>query len=257
MADISGRRAVITGASSGLGAALAAELARRGAAVGLVARRQERLEEHAATIRAAGGTAAWQVADVTDRQGLHGALDRLETELGGADVAVANAGFNRFEQPHRFEPGRALAIYDANLLGALHVVDWALPRFLERRAGHLVAIASLAGYFGFPGSAAYCGSKAAIRLHFQSLRLSLASYGIAVTTICPGFVETELTEKNDFRMPFLWPVEKAARRMADDIEARRGEVAFPWQLRLALGALTRLVPTRIAEALVRRAAPHR
>jgi short-subunit dehydrogenase len=251
--DLQGKRVLITGASSGIGAALAAELARRGAAVGLLARRTERLEAQAAAIRGAGGTAAWAAADVRDGARFHAALDELEGELGGAEVVVANAGFNRFESPGRFQPGRAAAIYDVNLLGTLRLIDWALPRFLERRSGHLVGIASIAGFLGVPGSAAYCGSKAAVRIHLQSLRISLAGYGIAVTTICPGFVESELTQKNDFTMPFLWPTPRAARYIAETIERRRGEVVFPWQMRLLVGAATRLLPTRLLEVLLRRA----
>lgn len=251
MPSLSERVVLITGASSGIGEFLARELVRRGARVGLLARREERLQQLAEELRGAGGHAAWAVADVTDGPALTEALDRLEGELGPVDVVVANAGYGRPETPSSFKPGRGLAIYDVNLLGALHVVDWALPRFLERGAGHLVAVASVAGFFGLPDNAAYCGSKAALRVHFQSLRLSLRKLGIAVTTICPGFVESELTAKNRFPMPFLWSTDRAARTIADAIERRRGEVVFPWQMRLALGMLTRL-PTRLAEAVAGR-----
>lgn len=248
-----GQTVYVTGASSGIGAQLARELAGRGAAVGLLARREERLAELAGELHQAGQIAAWRAADVTDRDGLHAACDALAGEIGEPDVAVANAGWNRAEPMSRFKPGRALSIYDTNLLGFLHLVDWALPRFLERGAGHLVGVASLASYVGFADNAAYSGSKAAMRVHLQSLRMSLKRHGVAVTTLCPGFVESELTAKNPYRMPFLWPADRACRYMADAIEKRRGEVAFPWQMRFAVClVMARLIPRAVLERLLAR-----
>lgn len=247
MTYFAGKAVVITGASSGIGAWLAREAARRGARVGLLARREERLAQLAAEIEEAGGRAAWASADVVDAGELEGGLDRLAEELGGADVVVANAGYGRPEPPHKFRPGRALAMYDVNLFGMLRTVDWALPRFLDRRSGHLVGVASVASFLGMTNSASYCGSKAAMRVHLQSLRVSLAPYGVAVTTICPGFVESELTEKNKFRMPFIWETERAARKIADAIEKRRGEVVFPWQMKAFIGLATRVLPTALVE----------
>ncbi len=250
MSRLAGRAVLVTGASSGIGAHLARELARRGARVGLLARREDRLRELADEIAEAGGSAAWAEADVTRAEELGGALDRLAEELGGDDVVVANAGYGRPEPPHKLRPGRALQMYDTNLFGMLRTIDWALPRFLARRAGHLVGVASVAGFLGMTNSASYCGSKAAMRIHLQSLRVSLRPYGIAVTTICPGFVKSELTDKNDFPMPFLWETDRAARKIADAIERRRGEVVFPWQVKLVLILATRLVPTALVERLM-------
>ncbi len=251
--SLQGKIVYITGASSGLGEYLTRELVRRGAAVGLLARREERLREIADELEAQGGKAAWAEADVTDGEGLHAACDRLAAELGDPDVVVANAGWNRSETMKRFKPGRALAIYDTNLFGFIRLVDWALPRFLERGSGHIVGVASMASYYGFPANAAYCGSKAAMRMHLQSLRISLKKRGIAVTTICPGFVKSELTDKNDYPMPFLWPTERATRLMADAIEERRARLDFPWQMRLIVTyGLGRLIPRRVSEWLLAR-----
>ncbi len=249
---------VITGASSGIGASLAQELLRRGARVGLLARREDRLRALAAEFVAGnpGARVAWARADVREGTGLGAALDHLETELGEVQVLVANAGYGRPEPPHKFQPGTALDVYDTNLLGMLRAIDWALPRFLARGQGQVVGIASVASYLGLPNSAAYCGSKAAMRIHLQALRVSLAHRGIAVTTICPGFVRSELTAKNRFTMPFLWETDRAARKIADAIERRRGEVIFPWQMH-AFVVLATLLPTRWTEALLRRAVPRR
>lgn len=246
-----GKSVLITGASSGIGAALARELARRGARVGLLARRADRLQSLAAEIETAGGTAAWAEADVQDGEQLATALEQTAHALGGADIVIANAGFNRPEPPSHFKAGRALKIYDVNLLGALRLIDWAFPRFLEQGSGHIVGIASVASYLGLPFNDAYCGSKAALRIHLQSLRVSLKRHRVAVTTICPGFVKSELTEKMRFPMPFIWETDRAARRIAGAIAKRRSEVVFPWQMKLAIGLATRL-PRALVERLLTR-----
>lgn len=264
MASFHDRSVLVTGASSGIGAELAREVARRGGRVGLLARRRERLEELAAEIREeiaggdadyAPGAAVWATADVTDGEELDAALDRLAEELGGVDVVVANAGYGRPEAPYKFRPGRSLHMYDTNVNGMLRLFDWALPRFLSRGEGHLVGVASLASFLGLPNSASYCGSKAAMRVHLQGLRVSLAPYGIAVTTICPGFVESELTEKNKHPMPFMWKTERAVRRIADSIEKEKGEDLFPWQMATMIRVLHNLVPTPVAEFILRRGVP--
>lgn len=246
-----GKVVVITGASSGIGETLAKELARRGAKVGLLARREERLQELAAQISQAGGEAAWGAADVRSDEELARALEKVQDELGPPDVVVANAGTNRPETPKNFQPGNAIDLYDINLLGMLRLIDWALPGFLERGAGQIVGVASLASYLGLPANAAYSGSKAAMRIHLQSLRISLRPRGIAVTTICPGFVKSELTDRMKFPMPFLWETERAARFMADAMERHRGEVAFPWQMAIPIALLARL-PASLQERFLGR-----
>lgn len=253
--SLRGKKILLTGASSGIGAELARELARRGAELGLLARRADKLEALAGEIRAAGGKAAWARADVLDTAELHAACDRLEAELGGVDVMIANAGYGRPEPPHRFKPGAAIAMYDTNLMGMLRCFDWALPRFLAKKQGHLVGVASLASYIGMPNTAAYCGSKAAMRVHLQALRVSLAGAGVAVTTICPGFVRSELTDLNQHPMPFFWETDRACRHIANAIEKRRGEVMFPWQMAAVINFASRLLPTSVLEFFLKRSAP--
>ncbi|MEM6457274.1 MAG: SDR family NAD(P)-dependent oxidoreductase, partial [Acidobacteriota bacterium] len=222
----------------------------------LLARRADRLEALADELRTAGGTAAWATGDVTDDVGLPAAFDQLADELGGADVVIANAGFGRAEAPHKFKPGRARATYDVNFTGLLRTIDWAMPRFLEANAGHLVGVASVASFMAFPNAAAYSGSKVAMRFHLQSLRVSLRHYNIAVTTICPGFVESELTAINKGPMPFMWKTDRAARVMADAIEQRRAQLVFPWQMKLLMGVATRL-PRPVQEMILARGALRR
>jgi short-subunit dehydrogenase len=243
------RVVVLTGASSGIGEELARELVRHGARVGLIARRAERLRALADDL---GPAAAWRAGDVTDGDGLQSALDGVAEELGGCDVVVANAGIGGYEKPSRFEPGRGLRVYDVNLMGMVRTFDWALPRFLAAGRGHLVSVASVASYFGLPHHAAYCGSKAAMRVHCQSLRVSLRSTGIAVSTICPGFVDSELTDRFRGSMPFKWPTDRAARRIRRALERREAEVVFPWQMKLFVLVGQRLVPRALLERLLAR-----
>lgn len=245
---------LITGASSGIGAQLAREVVARGGRVGLLARREDRLQALAAELREKGGTAAWAAADVTDREGFTAALDRLSRELGatdiGADVIVANAGTNLPEKPSKFRRGTAPTLYDINLQGMVHMIDWALPRYLEAGRGHIVGISSAASFLGLPGNPSYCGSKAAMRIHLQSLRVTLKRRGIRVTTICPGFVKSELTEGARFAMPFLWETDRAVRVIANAIEKGRGEVVFPWQVRWIV-RVSRCLPPAFVEWVVR------
>ena len=258
MSRLEGKRIFITGASSGIGAGLARELVARGARVGLVARREERLSELADELSTASGDplqVAWAAADVNNGEALDRAFDRLAETLGGIDVMVANAGYGLPEPPHKFRPGFSMEIYDTNLFGMLRAIDWALPHFLDRREGHLVGVASLASYLGMTNSASYCGSKAAMRIHLQALRVSLKKYDIAVTTICPGFVRSELTDGVRYRMPFLWETGRATRKIADAIEKRRGEVPFPWQMRFLIGLATRGLPTSVLESMLSRGSP--
>lgn len=241
---------LITGASSGIGAALAHELAHRGARVALLARRENLLGELAEEIRSKGGRVAWAAGNVDDEASLHPALDRLAAELGGIDIVVSNAGHGKPEPPDEFRPGHAMSVYNTNLLGMLRTFDWALPGMLERRRGYLVGICSVAAFFGFADNPGYCGSKAAMRIHLQSLRLSVKAYGIDVTTICPGYVRTPLVEQNEFELPFIWEADRAARKIADIMEKRRREVIFPWQMTGLVVLLSRLLPTPLAERMM-------
>ena len=255
MSSLAEKSVLITGASSGIGAFLARELVRRGARVGLLARREEKLRQLAEELRRSGGRAAWSLADVVDPEELAQALDAVDAELGGTDVVVANAGYGGPDPPHKFKPGAAIKMYDTNLFGMLRLIDWALPRFLEAGRGHIVGVASVASFAGLTHTSAYSGSKAAMRIHLQALRVSLKDQGIAVTTICPGFVKSELTAKAPYSMPFLWETDRAAGYIADAMETRRGEVVFPWQMRLLKQFSVRLAPVAFLEWLMWRASP--
>ena len=242
--------AIITGASTGIGHALARELARRGWAVGLVARRGDLLAVLAKELSEAGGRVAWASADVTDRVSTEAAVACIVDVLGPVDLLVANAGGNEASPAHTVPVDAAIRVMQLNYFGVLHAVGAVLPAMLARRAGHLAVVSSIASFRGMPTHGAYCASKAAVSTLFESFRIDLAGSGIAVTTIHPGFVATPLTEKNRHPMPFLLSAERAAGIIADGLARRRTDITFPWQLRVLMGWLLRWTPAWIWDRVV-------
>jgi short-subunit dehydrogenase len=233
--------AVITGASSGIGWALARELAAQHCRVGLVARRLDKLEALATEIRAAGGTAACAAADVADRAASVAAVHALRDQLGPVDVLVANAGVGAPTLLEPFNVEQIEQMFRVNMLGVVYAFEAVLPDMLRLGRGHLAAVSSLAAYKGLPGESAYCASKAAVNSFLEGLRIRLRGSGITVTTICPGFVKTPMTDVNQFKMPWLLQPDEAARRIVRALRRRRKVYNFPWQTTLLMKA-TRWLP---------------
>jgi NADP-dependent 3-hydroxy acid dehydrogenase YdfG len=219
----------LTGASSGIGEALAALYAGRGARLGLFARRKDALDTVAAPF---GPTrAATYVGDVRDARALQDAASDFISRFGVPDIVIANAGVSVGTltlYPEDNEVARA--ILETNVLGMLHTFQPFLPKMIAARHGTLVGIASIAGFRGLPGAEAYCASKAAVISYLESLRVELAATGLAVVTICPGYVATPMTAGNPYPMPFLLRAEKAARLIAGAIDRRRRFYVLPWQM---------------------------
>jgi short-subunit dehydrogenase len=221
-----GRVAVITGASSGIGRSLAKTLAGGGARVGLIARRRAALEELAAEIRRDGGVAAVAVADVADRLGLREAVEEVARALGPVDLMVANAGVG---VPTTLEPVNIEVVEETirvNVLGVIYAIDAVLPSMLERKAGQIAAISSLAGYKGMPGESAYCASKAAVNSYMEALRVQVRGRGLTISTICPGFIRTPMTSTMTF-MPFALTADQAAGRIARALARKVKVYNFP------------------------------
>jgi short-subunit dehydrogenase len=235
-----GRVVCITGASSGLGWAMAREFARQGARVGVIARREERLRQLCDEVRAAGGTAEYAVADAADRPAVHAGLKALADRLGPCDVLVANAGVGASNTATDLNVPAAEAVIRTNLLGPMYAFEAVLPDMLRRGSGHLVGISSVAAFKGLPTAAAYSASKAGLNAYLESIRITLRRKRIAVTTICPGFVKTEMTAKNP-QMLFVLEADVAARKMVRAIARRRKVYCFPRRMRGLIG-LTRWLP---------------
>jgi NADP-dependent 3-hydroxy acid dehydrogenase YdfG len=245
-----GPTVVVTGASSGIGRALAIELGASGCRLGLIARRGPELEETAALVRSLGGEARPATADVGDRAALREAIGAIESTLGPTQVLVANAGFGAPTYLDPLNIDDVERTFRVNLMGVIYSVEAVLPGMLERGDGHLVAVSSLAAFKGLPGESAYCASKAAVNTYLEGLRIAVRRRGVAVATICPGFVDTLIEPMDAAATPFLISAETAAKRIARAIDARTsGVVAFPRRM-AALTALIARLPDFLVARLV-------
>lgn len=243
--------ALVTGASSGIGRALSERLAADGWAVGLAARRKERLRETARRIRVRGGRAAVLPCDVGVRDEVRRAVARCEGDLGAVELLVANAGVAGVTRPETLDAAEVERVLRINFLGAVHAAESVLPGMRARGSGHLVAVSSLAGYGGLPRTAAYSASKAALTTFFESLRIDLRSEGVDVTVVAPGYVRTPMTDGRGHAMPFLVDLDDAAERIQRAIRRRRRVAAFPWPLAAAVRC-ARFLPRGVYDWLAAR-----
>jgi short-subunit dehydrogenase len=221
---------MITGASSGIGRGLALEIATRGAHLGLLARREELLNELAAEARSHNVKAVTASADVRDAKAVRAAADRFRSELGPIDVLIANAGIGTADHALQLATDHAAEVIGINVLGAVNSVAAVAPEMVKRGQGRLVAISSLAAYRGLPKSAAYCASKAALTAYFESVRIDLRKTGVGVTIIYPGFIKTALTSGRVSKMPYLMELDYAVKKIVSAIEKEKKTYAFPWRL---------------------------
>jgi short-subunit dehydrogenase len=228
--SFAGQVAIVTGASSGIGQALARRLAAEGCKVGLIARRHAQLADLAVEIEKAGARVAFATADVARREQTVEAIREVAARLGPVDLLVANAGVGAPTIVEPFNVGDIEKMFQVNVLGVIYSLEAVLPQMLQRRRGHLAAISSIAAYKGLPGESGYTSSKAALNVFMEGLRVQLRSKGIAVTTICPGFVHTPMTEVNEFKMPWLLTADEAARRIVRALKRKRKVYNFPWQM---------------------------
>lgn len=244
------KTALVTGASSGIGRALALELAHRGTHVALSARRKEELSEVARTIEERGGRAIVLPVDVADPKAVAEVVRAADRELGALEMVVANAGVGYYGHSSTMSWEQIVRNIEVNVLGAMATLHAAIPIFLAHKGGHLVGVTSLAGRRGLPLSAPYCASKAALSTFLESLRIDLADAGIRVTDVQPGFVATAITANAKHAMPFLWPADRAAKYIARRLESAPPIVAFPWPLAF-LTRVSRHLPTWIYDPLTR------
>lgn len=247
---------LITGAGRGIGRGVALSLAGAGCRLGLIDRDPINLERVAEELRAGGAVVAGSPADVTDGEGLVAAIRRVEAEVGPTEVLVACAGIGALTPP---PPDLALdglrAMLDVNVVGVARTIEAVLPGMIERGGGHIVGVASVAGFRGLPWMVAYSASKAAVATFLEGLRPALRRRGVTITTACPGFVRTALTEDTPFRRPvrMLTP-EAAGKYIARAALRRPRNCVFPASTALGMTFL-KLVPDRVFDWMMDRAGP--
>jgi short-subunit dehydrogenase len=243
----------ITGASSGIGLALAAEYVRRGAIVGLVARRQDALER----FREAHPrhTILTYAADVRDADALAAAAKDFFAQHGCPDIVIANAGVSRGTVTGLGDLQTFRDVMDTNYYGMVATFEPFAAEMAAARKGTLVGVSSVAGVRGLPGSGAYSASKAAARTYLEALRVEMRPRGVAVVTIAPGFIRTPMTARNPYRMPFLMDVEHFAHDAVHAIEQKKRYVVLPWQMRF-VSMMLHAVPRWLYDAAMKKA-PHK
>lgn len=246
---VHGARVFITGASSGIGAALARDYAARGATLGLLGRRTEALQALADSLPPNARCHLYTV-DVTDRPALAAAAADFLAREGGADIVIASAGISEGTLTER--PGD-LAVFDsvfATNVGATVATFAAFIPSMKNASGprRLVALGSVAGIRGLRGAGAYCASKAAVHSYAEALRLEMRPHGIRVVTIAPGYIDTAMTRQNRFTMPFLMPADRFAAAAVRAIDAGASYRVIPWQMGVA-AKLLRALPNPVFDAL--------
>jgi short-subunit dehydrogenase len=241
----------LTGASSGIGRALAGHYAAQGATLGLVARRADLLES--LRLGLPSGRADTYTADVRDLGALKAASADFVLKHGVPDLVIANAGVSHgtlTEFADDIDVFRQ--IMDINVIGMVNTFHPFVAAMRKAGRGTLAGVASVAGYRGLPGAGAYSASKAAAIRYLESLRVELRGTGVKVATICPGYIDTPMTEKNPYPMPFIITAEEFARRFARSLEAGKSYSVIPWQMGLVAKVLA-VLPNSLFDAAFSRA----
>ncbi|MCL5990493.1 MAG: SDR family NAD(P)-dependent oxidoreductase [Bacteroidetes bacterium] len=221
------QRVLITGASSGIGRALSVEYGRRGADVLLLARNEEQLYITKEMLESKGGSGFVKVCDVTIQENMNSAVEFALKTFGGIDIAILNAGIGGSENIDGMNIDTFKYMYEVNIFGIAYGVTAVLPLMKKQGSGKIVGIGTLADARGLPGSSAYSSSKAAMSNFLESARIELKKFGIKVITVKPGFIKSNLTDKNDFYMPMLMEADKAAKIIVKGIKKNKSTIKFP------------------------------
>ena len=247
------RHVVITGASSGIGAALATHYAQSGYVLSLLGRDSARTDSVAQICAMAGADVRAATGDVADSVFMAAWVESCEARTP-VDIIIANAGVGgQFAMPQGAGETVTVArdIFMTNLVGVSNTVLPILPRLVERRRGQLVLVSSLAGYLGLPDAPAYSASKAAVRIYGHALRRRISRHGVGVSIVCPGFVQTPMSDSLPGALPFLWDSPRAARHIAGRIARGHHEIAFPWPLSM-LTRIAAMLPSSMLDSILAR-----
>jgi 3-oxoacyl-[acyl-carrier protein] reductase len=247
---------LLTGAAHGIGRATAIALSQKGMPLGLIDRDADGLAELMQSLKAQGVTAlAAEAVDVTDRPSLFAAADRLRAKLGPIDVLVACAGVGTLTLVPELDTSMLRQTLDVNLVGVAQSIEAVLPAMIERKTGHIVGIASMAGYRGFPWMISYSASKAGLIAYLEAIRPGLRKRGVTVTTVCPGFVRTKMCADLPYQRPIkMIEPEEAARHLVRAVERRPRNCVFPFSMRFGL-ALLKYMPDSFFDLMMRLAGP--
>lgn len=244
------QRILITGASSGIGAALASAYAETGISLVLCGRDPGRLAAIDNSCRARGAEIEREAIDVVDAEAMRRWVEAAD-DRAPLDLVIANAGISAGTGTDGESQAQTREIFATNIDGVVNTVWPALQRMERRGRGQIALMSSLAAFRGFPGAPAYCASKAAIRVWGEGLRGEYGAKGVAINVICPGYVESPMTEVNDFPMPFLMSAERAARIVKRGLARNRARIAFPFPMYLVAWLLGVLTPG-LTDPLLRR-----
>jgi len=236
-------RVVISGASSGIGEALVRLYAGSGHTVGLISRRK---------VEARGDCVSYPV-DVTDVRAVGAAAEDFMRRSGVPDLVIANAGISLGTNADALEDVEKLRrVLDVNVVGLAATLSAFAPAMRKRGSGTLAGIASVAGFRGLPGASSYSASKSAAITWLESLRVELCGSGVSVVCVCPGYIDTPMTQVNRYRMPFIIPADEGARKIADVIAQKRRLVVIPWQM-AAASVFWRWLPRWLYDRIASRA----
>jgi short-subunit dehydrogenase len=246
---------LLTGAGHGIGRATARALAARGTPLGLIDRDADALAAIVRELEEKGAAVADAAVDVTDRDALQAAVASIEAALGPIEVLVACAGVGTLTLVPQLDTSVLRQTLDVNVVGVAHAIEAVLPGMIARGRGHLVGLASVAGYRGFPWMISYSASKAALIAYLEALRPGLRRRGVTVTTVCPGFVRTQMCTSVPYQRPVkMIEPEEAARHLVRAVEKRPRNCIFPWNMRISL-AILKYMPDRLFDRLMRWVGP--
>jgi short-subunit dehydrogenase len=242
---------LLTGAANGIGRATAMALADRGTPLGLIDRDGPALASLVQDLKERGATFADATVDVIDRDGLIRAVASIEAAIGPIEVLVACAGIGTLTLVPQLDTPALRETLEVNLIGVAQSIEAVLPGMIARGRGHLVGVASMAGYRGFPWMISYSASKAALIAYLEALRPGLRRRGVTVTTVCPGFVRTQMSTSVPYQRPIkMIEPEEAARHLVRAVEKRPRNCIFPWNMRIGL-AILKYMPDRFFDGLMR------
>lgn len=250
------RKILITGASSGIGKALAERLAREKNELYLISRNEIKLKTLADQINNLGAAAVIYTCDVSNKNEVRECYNKIKTAHGVPEIAILNSGVSYRTSTSRIEINKAEEIMNVNFFGVIHFIQLLLEDYLKRGSGVIAGVSSLADVRGFPRSGFYSASKAALSRYLESLRVELKPRGIKIITIRPGFVKTPMTDKNEFKMPFIMSAEKSAEIIFSGLVNEKSVISFPFIMRMITNLL-RYLPQSLFEWLSLNSIPKR